>query len=734
MNGAVPPVPPAPAHSPLPWRVRLQYFYLLRIPILLAIILLALPFVALFWARPLLGNLLVVGLWGIFWTTMAAMMLAWGILVTFRVVQLNGRERFGIRQWLTEDKVSTRALILSESLIVPVLLACVFSNGQARTWEAALARLGSGLAGVVAAHIIGYLGLLAAILISPRYKIPAGDRFPMPFRFMKDWLNAAYNKEFPNARARLAEFGRGLGTPFAAGYVDPRTKLPYPGQLLSILLLICAFALYLLTRWWGRQMGVSAITYLVLLLILLNWILSIVAFFLDRYRFPLLFFLLVVTVLGNWIGNWTGQADHYFEITQRKTVLPVDPGKTLTARARVSPDADHPRGRVTIVATAGGGIQAAAWTAQVLTGLERQFRTSGPDKPVPFADSIALISGVSGGAAGTLFFANGYADDPAHPGFTVPDNKLDDIVAAAEKPSLDDIAWAIVNADFWRIFAPYFKLRGNRLIDRGQALEEGWRTRENIQATLADWREGVEQGRRPSVIFNATLAESGEPLLLATTDIRRSQVSGLAQRTFSELYSNSDLRLVTAVRLAATYPFVTPASRALDSTTEYHVVDGGYYDNYGVSSALEWLRDGLSSIPVDRTPDILIIQIRSFPSGGPPKGKGEGWFYQTWAPLTALMSVRTAGQLVRDRDALASFAEQQAARGVHVSVATFEFQGSEAPFSWKMNDDQIKAIRDQWQQRLYGTNNQDWLQVSCFFRPHSTDCAALAQTGKKGAW
>src|SRR5438094_521060 len=58
---------------------------------------------------------------------------------------------------------------------------------------------------------------------------------------------------------------------------------------------------------------------------------------------------------------------------------------------------EHPHGRVVVVASAGGGIQAAAWTARVLTGLQHEL----PE----FANSIAALSGVSGGAVGTMFLA-----------------------------------------------------------------------------------------------------------------------------------------------------------------------------------------------------------------------------------------------------------------------------------------------------------------------------------------
>jgi hypothetical protein len=164
-------------------------------------------------------------------------------------------------------------------------------------------------------------------------------------------------------------------------------------------------------------------------------------------------------------------------------------------------------------------------------------------------------------------------------------------------------------------------------------------------------------------------------------------------------------------------------------------VDGGYYDNYGVNSLLEWLNEAFSSTPPEKRPDILIIQIRSFPASAiNPSAGNKGWFYQAEAPVSALLNVRNTGQLVRDREAVSSFAAQWSDRSASIRLATFEFQGNDPPLSWQMNPAQTKAIQDQWHDRISGPNNQDWLEVNCFFRPHSPECVEHPQPGKKGPW
>ena len=721
----------------LPLAAKLQYAYLLRVPILVGSTLFVLPIVSLFALRQLLGNLFLLGPWNILWTMVATTTLAFSILVVFRVVLLNGKERFGIQQALTQDVVTHRALLFTEALTLPMLMATVFSNGQAQ--NALGVRLGAALADIVAVHVVGYGALWLTVLLSPRYHIPAENRYPVHFAFLRRWLAWAYRHDVVSSETRqqLGDWAKDLPGGLRAGYFDPRTGLLYPGQWLSFIMLLCTIALYLILGWFkharlGQQFGVPAIAYVILLLILLNWSLAIAAFFLDRYRVPLLL-LLIVFVAGS---NLYSKSDHFYELRPASTIAEISPAQVLTAQTRLAPDADHPRGRVTVIATAGGGIQAAAWTVQVLTGLQTELRNGPPDKPVNFADSIALISSVSGGAVGSMYFVNRYhADSPPY-GFTATDSELPSIVEAAEKPSLDDIAWAMVYPDLSRIFLPYLKTEKDKLIDRGWALEEGWRSRGPITANLSEWRQGVQEGWRPAVIFNATLVESGEPLLLATTStLQQNQIEGPQRKTFAQLFPNNDIPVVTAVRLAATFPFVTPAARAIADGPQYHVVDGGYYDNYGVNSLLEWLNEALSSTPPEKRPDILIIQIRSFPAGAiNPSAGNKGWFYQAEAPVSALLNVRNTGQLVRDREAVSSFAAQWSDKSVPIRLATFEFQGNDPPLSWQMNPAQIKAIQDQWHNRISGPNNQDWLEVNCFFRPHSPECVEHPPPGKKGPW
>src|SRR5918998_570014 len=145
---------------------------------------------------------------------------------------------------------------------------------------------------------------------------------------------------------------------------DRPTASISPGHAAAfVLLALTSLAYYVLGRWGveqlerGQTLPAPALCYLLLLFTMLCWLLSSLSFFFDRYHIPVLVPLVVVILLAS---NWGDvSADHFYQ-TEVPTRLP----KSKTS----SP------GSIVVVAANGGGIQSAAWTARVLTGLEQKCR------------------------------------------------------------------------------------------------------------------------------------------------------------------------------------------------------------------------------------------------------------------------------------------------------------------------------------------------------------------------
>ncbi|MGA8599467.1 MAG: hypothetical protein WB676_32505, partial [Bryobacteraceae bacterium] len=282
------------------------------------------------------------------------------------------------------------------------------------------------------------------------------------------------------------------------------------------------------------------------------------------------------------------------------------------------------------------------------------------------------------------------------------------IVSDAETPTLNDVAWGLTNPDVGRVFFPFLKFGNWKLDDRGRALENAWR-RKIGDVSLSAWSRGVKDAYRPALIFNSTFAETGEPLLFATSNLTYSPSVKIEEKTahrktFFAEFAGHDIKIVTAARLAASFPFVTPAARPLKGGAAYHQVDGGYYDNYGLSSLMAWLAEALDQRAANNPkPEILVLQIRSFPEDEIPDAKWKTWFYQVYAPFDGLESVRVTGQLLRDKEELRSFEDSRRDKAAFCNV-TFGFPGASAPLSWQLNRSQKQAVKDQWSSQADNLN------------------------------
>jgi len=425
----------------------------------------------------------------------------------------------------------------------------------------------------------------------------------------------------------------------------------------------------------GDPAKVPTLADLLLFLTILCWGLSAATFILDRFRIPLLLpFLLAAVVSAHFHAT-----DHYFYMFDLKSSSDLSPAQVIRA--------GKPGSTVIVVAASGGGIKAAAWTTRVLTGLEEH-------NPRIFGDSVRLISAVSGGSVGAMYFVSEY--DANGTGLPSDAMTLEKAVARSEASSLDDIAWGLVYPDFLRVFVPVFKH-----LDRGEALEAALsrelpNRKHHLWSPLSDWREGVLEGWRPAVVFNATVVESGERFLLGTTDLSHAVGRTSLRDSQFPQFAVRDVSLVTAARLSATFPYVSPAARPDIAGTQIHVVDGGYTDNYGMATLLTWLDEALRA-PGNPVRHVLIIEIRaSPPASEPPPLSWRGWPFQSYAPISAMLNVRDTGQLPRNEEELGLLRRYAASCNIDIEDAVFEYPPENAPLSWHLSPNDKKQIETIW--------------------------------------
>lgn len=433
---------------------------------------------------------------------------------------------------------------------------------------------------------------------------------------------------------------------------------------------LCSMAAYLVLGAIPRP-RVPTLAYLNIALCILCWFLSGAAFFFDGYRIPLVLGVGAVLFVSGYVLH--RKSDHFFRVEPCKSKGAPLPQDVLAA---------GPDDPVIIVAANGGGIQSAAWTSRVLCGLDRKWRDVGAD-PTRFRRAVRLVSGVSGGSVGAMHFLSTYDG--------VDDERA---VENANTSSLEDVAWGLLYPDLWNLILP---MRKTALHDRGNALEGAWlRTGANgIDQPLSAHYDEVRTGKRPAVVYNATITETGERVLLGTTSI--TERPGDGRRNLRDIVPDGDVRSVTAARLSATFPFVTPVARPHDGKPGgFHMADGGYYDNYGTVTAVEWLDEALSNMQ-RRPARVLFLELHGAPPDPEPEGSSRGWAYQLIAPILCMLSVRTAGQLAHKTLELDFLRRKWADRGVNIEYECFEFKRPDPPLSWHLTAAEKAAIDQEFE-------------------------------------
>ncbi|MEM6795799.1 MAG: hypothetical protein AAF725_17630 [Acidobacteriota bacterium] len=673
---------------------------------------------------PTIENLISVDLGPrLFFAGLAALLACAAIGVCFLLTWRLSEVRFGARELTLPSWVEGwgyRSIALLLLLAIPLILALWKPHAAAadEAWTASMTLAASSLAAVVLLKLIS----LARRWEAMRTLARAAER-------VLSSLGRGYDSHEEGHGLSLA-IGAFLGLCYALGFTlgDPaEQRLPVPTVALVILLIT-----------------------------LLCMILSFLAFVLDRRRIPLL-----AGVLAYAVGMaFLWPQSHFFAVGEAPAEgvagAVATPGDAR--RARLARRSEENAGSVlTVVSLSGGGIQAAGWSTQVLTGLQEAL---GAD----FTRSIHLISSTSGGSVGAMFFLEGFTDPSGAP----PDEMLGKIRDAAIEPSLDEAAWGLVFPDFLRAAVPILPglQDGADSRDRGWAMERAWLRSlcgmrgvaaaqcARSSPSLSGWRQRTARGEIPAVIFNTTVVESGKPLLISTVDL--TSIQELA-RSSQDLDSGPgigdleseflpaapglaserrplDLEVTTAARLSATFPVVSPAATAKwgDSALKtrpdlvpWHLADGGYFDNYGVSASVLWLRDLLRSAPSEAQlakTRVLFVQVDAFPpSAERPPVLRRGWLGGLTAPIETLLAARVSSQSLRSESERGLFMEicerDPRFRCEEASFRPRSLPGSldarDPPLSWELSLEDRQRLRRDW---LYRANRRQVEKIRGFLR------------------
>jgi hypothetical protein len=472
-----------------------------------------------------------------------------------------------------------------------------------------------------------------------------------------------------------------------------------------------------------------AAAYVFVMTVLGVWVFGFLQFHLKRLSLSPLWFILVASFILYAINN----RDHYFHFSSIQTAAAA---RTITPADVVATGGAETN--LVVVTASGGGILSAAWTTYSL----HRLIGARPE----LAREIKLISGVSGGSVGAAFYVTSMAELSKRADLN---SVISNSYHRAARSSLGAVAYGLSMVDLPRVLTGGLLPPG--AMDRGRYLEEAWRrhalpepqprpgmaARQWHDITLREVTHWTTNGTIPSLIFGSTVMETGERVMLtgltfpvrssltnepqAMGNVQDSAYQGTAglraptHREYLQLEPALGLPLWTAARLSATFPYVTPAARpelsipsdksAASRRRQFHFLDGGYYDNYGVAAALDWLEEVLRERVAGRGPPfrrVLIIQFRAFePKADDADPKG-GFISAIAGPLVGLTSVYGASAATRNDIALRRFMGDWNGRlaaldpPVVIESVVLERTHRMGPLSWHLTRRNIADLTSFW--------------------------------------
>ncbi|BAY28920.1 hypothetical protein NIES2107_07580 [Nostoc carneum NIES-2107] len=505
------------------------------------------------------------------------------------------------------------------------------------------------------------------------------------------------------------------------GYIDEPGVLSYGiAEMVGfsfLILMIYGFGYILFKpRPVPNRLEIPALFYITLILSLMVVWLGGISFFNDVSRIPTFLLFCVISSASYKIF----QVDHFYKIYQlnNKWPKPTDE-KWINAIEKRLENQQSNEKTLVVVCASGGGIQASGWTTQVLIGLQEEIGTK-------FTKAIGWISAVSGGSVGTMFYLDKFGAQ-GYPKIC----KLEEIFKSATEDSLDATGWGLAYPDLLRFIGLPFVVpkekdkndHAETEQDRGTAIEIDWKGEmDNPDESLGSWRKKIDEGIIPIPIFNATLVEDGRRFLVSPMSLsKESQKGNRTSIDFNKLYPDYDIDVTTAARLSATFPYISPVCCPSQETDwNYHVADGGYFDNFGVVTSIELLDQLLESSSNTRIKKVILLQINAFPDGDLPKQEegAPGWQMEVIGSLLALLNVRSSTQngsnslnikLLKDKyecgynhadteSKLQFLKDKSCKKGIEIEHYTIAFPPGKTspPLSWQLTQEQKEAIQKSW--------------------------------------
>lgn len=352
--------------------------------------------------------------------------------------------------------------------------------------------------------------------------------------------------------------------------------------------------------------------------------------------------------------------------------------------------------KLVLLNVSGGGMRSMLWTLRSMQYLDSILNGT-------LMARTRMITGSSGGMITATYFREMHRarswgvitdlQDPVH------EERLTNEV-------LNTVAFSLATND---VMVRYKRVRdGENTYTRDRGFEFERRLVEMSDGVLGgrvmDAAEDVQEGIAPMIILSPTVINDGHRLLISSQPLAylaNNQASRMVNsppivediefNRFFAAQGAADLKMSSALRMNATFPFILPVM-SLPSEPTMQVMDAGLRDNYGMLTTMKYLHTFSDWID-ENTSGVVIIQVRDKQKDLRIEGKENSLISRLTTPVGSVYDNFVKVQDY-DHDRLLLFAESTL--NVPLDVVPFQLRhsGEEAiTLSWRLTALEKQRIR-----------------------------------------
>jgi len=270
--------------------------------------------------------------------------------------------------------------------------------------------------------------------------------------------------------------------------------------------------------------------------------------------------------------------------------------------------------KLVLICASGGGLRASMFTTAILQRADSMLN----GKLMPHT---VMMTGASGGMLGIAYYRELYLRKLQGDSVSLYDRQYPFIVS---KDLVNAINASIATND---IFYPWraLKMRDNIYRkDRGYMFEQQFikNTGNILNKNLADYVKPEREAQIPMMLNYPVITNDARFLLIASQPMRymmkthekekalsAASVDAIDYLTFFKDYHPYDLRILTALRMNATYPWILP-NVTFPTKPQFNVMDAGVRDNFGVYMFYRFVHVFDDWIEKN-TSGVVIVEIRA---------------------------------------------------------------------------------------------------------------------------